>query len=428
MKKNAATVFGKIFAKVFLGILIVFLVGICAYQAVVHVMDDRISDNIRKEDESGNQDSNGEKAEKREKLITILYTRNGSDQFGDAILREFDVESGELNYIVIPAELSITVDSITHQQLQVDSDTIPQTLQLKDIPQYFTDGTAQCKAANRILKAAFGLNYIEYYEEASQDGLVSIINLIDPVEFRVPSKMVFKNPDGINEVLRKGEQKLIGTQAVGLMQYTKGYEDPVGQRASLAAKYWRSYYKAVADQNKKDLTNYYKEYYECVDGTASYEGIEPYINDIAKSDGEFVTVRLLPGGSAGEVFQMDQQKVSRIMEKFQMEGTGNEEDAEVVSDENGEPVSGDAPDYTIEVVNAAQVAGTAGKWQEALVADGYQVIGVSTASEQQGDTVIYVSEDGIGEELLQYFPNARIEYGETGEAQVRIMVGLDYAQ
>ena len=191
MKKNAATVFGKIFAKVFLGILIVFLVGICAYQAVVHVMDDRISDNIRKEDESGNQDSDGEKAEKREKLITILYTRNGSDQFGDATgeeeraLREFDVESGELNYIVIPAELSITVDSITHQQLQVDSDTIPQTLQLKDIPQYFTDGTAQCKAANRILKAAFGLNYIEYYEEASQDGLVSIINLIDPVEFRV---------------------------------------------------------------------------------------------------------------------------------------------------------------------------------------------------------------------------------------------------
>lgn len=432
MKKSAASVFGKIFAKVLLGILVVFLVGVCAYQGVIRFTDNKINENLQKEGDDDDVNSVSDKqVADRNKLVTILYTKNsGSNQFGDAMLRMFEKESREFKYVFIPSELSITVDDITYQQLQTDSDSVPQTFLLQDIPKYFADGTDQYKAANRALKAILGLKYIDYYEVASMESLVSIINLIDPVEFKVPQKMIFKNQDGINEVLRKGNQELIGNQAVGMIRYTKGYTDPVGQRAKLGVKYWKAYFKAVADLDKKDITKYYEDYYKYVDGSASYENIEPYMKEIAKTNGDLVTVSLLPGSSGEGAYVMDQAKAAAMMKDFaaavSVKNTEDENKTDSTTNSNTDTTG--KPSYSIEVINAAKIAGIAGKWQETLIAEGYNVIGVDTASEQQGDTIIYVSQEGMGEELLEVFPDAKIEVGDTGEADVRIMVGLNYAQ
>lgn len=432
MKKSAASVFGKIFAKVLAGILVVCLVGVCAYEGVILITDRKINENM-KNDNDDTEDMSGQQTADRNKLISVLYTKSsGAEEMGDAIVRMFDKDSREFQYVLIPAELRITLDDITYQQLQADSDSIPKTFMLKELPKYFSDGTAQYKAANRILKGVLGLKYIDFYDTASMEGLVSIINLIDPVEFQVPRKMVFKNQDGINEVLRKGSQELIGNQAVGLLRYTKGYSDPTGQRVKLGVKYWRAYFKAVADLDKKELQDYYKEYYKYVNGSGKYELMEPYMKDIGKSNSDLVTVRLLPGASENDAYVMDQTKAASVMKAFVTDTSTRTQAADDAGDGQEDPDISEgtaaAPTYTIEVVNAAQIAGTAGKWQETLTAAGYQVIGIDTASEQRGDTVIYVSREGIGQELLAQFPGAQIETGDTGEADVRILVGLDYAQ
>jgi hypothetical protein len=182
MKKSAASVFGRIFSKVLLGILVVVLVGVCAYQGVMRFTDYKINQNLKNEKENTEEDPNTQAAD-REKLISVLYTKNsGSKKFGDAILRMFHKDSREYRYVLIPAELSITLDDITYQQLQTESDTIPQTIVLKDIPDYFADSEEEYKAANRILKATFGLANIDFYENASLESLVSVINLIEPIE------------------------------------------------------------------------------------------------------------------------------------------------------------------------------------------------------------------------------------------------------
>lgn len=430
MKKSAASVFGKVFSKVLLGILIVVLVGICAYQGVMHVTDYKINKNLKNGKENGGEDSDIQAAD-REKLISVLYTKDsGSKEFGDAFLRMFNKESKEYQYVLIPAELSVTLDDITYQQLQTESDGIPKTIVLKDIPDYFTDSEEEYKAANRILKATFGLTHIDLYESATLESLVSVINLIDPIKVEIPKKMIFKNQDGINEVLRKGEQTLIGNQVVGMLRYTKGYEDPVEDRMKLAEQYWRAYFKAVADLDKKGIEHYYEEYYKYVESADNHDVMQPYLKDMSKSNSDLVKVSLLPGASDKSVYNMDKTNVAQFMQAFI---SGQAVDLEEQQETTEQTTTTDivtpttVPDYSITVVNAALVEGTAGKWQEILTTAGFNVVGVDTATEQQGDTVIYVNQEGIGQELKEYFPDAAIEVGYTGDTAVRIMVGLNYS-
>ena len=96
-------------------------------------------------------------------------------------------------------------------------------------------------------------------------------------------------------------------------------------------------------------------------------------------------------------------------------------------DESSEKESGkDSKKLSIELYNAAYVSGLAGEWRDYLESEGYTITLVDNYQDEGpiSTTVIRVSEDGIGEDLLQYFPNAEIEnvgsFATSADIQIRI--------
>ncbi|SEF95585.1 LytR cell envelope-related transcriptional attenuator [Eubacterium ruminantium] len=65
----------------------------------------------------------------------------------------------------------------------------------------------------------------------------------------------------------------------------------------------------------------------------------------------------------------------------------------------------------IVVLNATDVAGLAGSWTAKLTDAGYTDVSAANSFMQYDDTRILVAENGMGTDLLKFFPNASISVG-----------------
>ena len=92
-----------------------------------------------------------------------------------------------------------------------------------------------------------------------------------------------------------------------------------------------------------------------------------------------------------------------------------------------EPVQTDSKALLIEVCNGGWQNGMAGKFNDMLKAEGYNTTRPTTYKKEQLDhTRIQVRQEGTGQDLIQYFSDARIEQmpdDYTGEADIRIVIG-----
>lgn len=89
------------------------------------------------------------------------------------------------------------------------------------------------------------------------------------------------------------------------------------------------------------------------------------------------------------------------------------------------PVVVDSKDKKILVLNSTDVTGLAGRWADALSAEGYTNIDKSDYSEIQAVTKIIAVEDGVGQDLLQYFNGATYEVGTVTAGTSADTTGVD---
>ena len=80
----------------------------------------------------------------------------------------------------------------------------------------------------------------------------------------------------------------------------------------------------------------------------------------------------------------------------------------------------------IEIYNSTKINGLAASWKSYLTGQGFQISATETENRYRlEDSVIYVSEEGQGEDLLEYFPNAKIEVATLTKADIRIVLGTN---
>jgi hypothetical protein len=105
--------------------------------------------------------------------------------------------------------------------------------------------------------------------------------------------------------------------------------------------------------------------------------------------------------------------------------TDEPESEDTVSEEPAtvEPIS--SVGHTIEVLNSTDTAGVAAGWQETLNAAGFNVSQIGNyEADTLTNTKIVVTEDGMGQDLLQYFTNATIEVGTIDSGvDIQIIIG-----
>lgn len=86
--------------------------------------------------------------------------------------------------------------------------------------------------------------------------------------------------------------------------------------------------------------------------------------------------------------------------------------------------------HSIEVLNSTDVAGVAAGWQEKLNNAGFTVSQIGNYEvETLTNSKIIVTQDGMGMDLLEYFPSASIEVGTIDSGvEIQIIVGTSDVQ
>ncbi len=136
-----------------------------------------------------------------------------------------------------------------------------------------------------------------------------------------------------------------------------------------------------------------------------------YANYIEKIDMNAMTMQTLPGSGqyVGDVsyFIHDPEATEALVDQiFYSEKTPVSDSAGTT----GSVTASDSKNYTIQVRNGGNVTGLANRYTETLKAEGYQLTTPDNYTGTQNNyTRILVSEDGMGEDLISYFSDARVE-------------------
>ena len=111
------------------------------------------------------------------------------------------------------------------------------------------------------------------------------------------------------------------------------------------------------------------------------------------------------------------------------EATTEEVTTEATTEATTEELNIPSTDKNIMVLNSTSVAGLASSWQTKLNNSGFANVAIGNYNlEGQSQTRIYVSEEGMGKDLAEYFKDAVIEVGTVDSANYVIKGGASMSQ
>ena len=268
---------------------------------------------------------------------------------------------------------------------------------------------------------------IDHYVKVDFNALVEIVDAVGGVEVDVPQDMKWDMSDtgDIKIDLKKGLQTLDGNKALQLVRFRKGYANGDVGRIQVQQLFLKALATKVLSTESivKNLGDYIKVMYKYVDTDVSLSDALKYANYITKIDMSKMTMETLPGVgqyiSGVSYFIHDPAETTEVVDRlfYNVAPVGKTD-----SD------SSNSKDLTIEVSNGGTVAGLAARFTELLKNEGYTVTEPTNyTGEKLGYTRILVKNEGVGQDLVSYFKDARVEVlpNAVGSADIRIVLGTN---
>ena len=268
---------------------------------------------------------------------------------------------------------------------------------------------------------------IDHYVKVDFNALVEIVDAVGGVEVDVPRDMKWDMSDtgDIKIDLKKGLQTLDGNKALQLVRFRKGYANGDVGRIQVQQMFLKALATKVLSTESivKNLGDYIKVMYKYVDTDVSLSDALKYANYITKIDMSKMTMETLPGVgqyiSGVSYFIHDPAETTEVVDRlfYNVAPVGKTD-----SD------SSNSKDLTIEVSNGGTVAGLAARFTELLKNEGYTVTEPTNyTGEKLSYTRILVKNEGVGQDLVSYFKDARVEVlpNAVGSADIRIVLGTN---
>ena len=404
-------------------------IAVASFEGVTYYLTGSTYD-LRKE--LGGSDTTGSKAEdttEQEPLdvsdveSTLIYV-DSTDRMREYIaLDMYNKKSQAMDMILIPANAQVSVSTSILKEIREKYPKAKGTLNFMDICRMF--GEDRYELLTEIIAEMTGLE-IAGYDIISQEDLQGVLDAADPVKYTLSDNMSYRDNSNELQVLNKGELTLNGEQAVALCTHYDGTAQQESDRLEVTSAYFEEFFNNLTTgKNRGKIL----EAYNKVVKSQGQENITSKADKLSSLTADAVTVRIMQGGESDGVFTLDTQKIqlqlAALMRKAQNFGSTTASASS--QDESSEKESGaDSKNLSIELYNAAYVSGLAGEWRDYLESEGYTITLVDNYQDEGpiSTTVIRVSEDGIGEDLLQYFPNAEIEnvgsFATSADIQIRI--------
>lgn len=358
-----------------------------------------------------------------ETLATAIFINSvTSDRVDEIIVNIYNTKTGNADYIVVPNNTRVTMSDALYQAALKGASDITQEIIIGDIAKMYKDEETGYETMVGVLQELLGLDAIQHYETMNSDQFMAVINLIDAVEFDVPAKISYADSNGIPVEIEQGQAKVNGEQAAGILFASAGYADGELGRVSVSTKYLKAYMDSVyMIDSEADHHEYLKNYYKIVKGNNSMKIMEPYSSYLFGTKSTQVYFHVVEGEQKDSTYLPDAAKTQANIQAILQNETyqATQEMDEVFG------VITSSKELPMIILNSTTTNGLAAKWQERMTANGYNINKVDTYRDAALEHAkIIVRSEGMGKDLLQYFPSGTIEVGELEEGiDIKIILG-----
>lgn len=343
------------------------------------------------------------------------------------IVVSFDTETGEASFVSVPRDTQVFMSESMMLEMQNNGrgDYIP--------TKYGTKG--ECKLCELYAYAGPEKNNeyvvqaiesllnvdIDHYIQINLNAFKEIVDAVGGVDMYVPMDMYWDMRDTGGPLidLKEGQQHLDGDKAEQLVRFRKGYAQQDVGRVSTQQDFILALITKILDSENVigDLTKTINAVYKYVTTDVSLGDCISYLKYIPLVDITKISMETIPG-EAENMFIPDLEEI-KIMSDRVFRG---------IIQEPEETTAKDSKQYSIEVSNGGNIMGYAAKTQERLNGLGYNVTKITTwYGNQQDTTIINVKEEGIGEDLVSLFTDAKVVVDPAavdGDTDIKIIIGL----
>ncbi len=343
----------------------------------------------------------------------------------------FNKESGKFDVVLVPANGKVTLGSKNLKKVQARIPDAGEDQEIRDIAAAF--GEERYDILRSIFAEITGLT-INGCDSMSLEAFQEVLQTGPKVTYHFPNVMSYRNQADELKSIDAGDQQIDGEQGIALITHLDGTGNEESARLDRTSTYIGSYLENLTKSRKAaDVAACYEKN-AVMNRDEGMTTVPDLVDQLNASD---ITIRIMQGGEEDGLFLLDSQKIQLQIAALvkQAQGSGKDKADKKKDSEDGtendavySDNGGESKELAIEIFNAAYVEGLARRWQEYLTSEGYNISMVDSY-QQDGvfsETRIRVREEGMGEDLLDYFPDADIYVDEISTGgDIRIYLGSD---
>lgn len=422
--------FFSVLVKFFTVVFLMAAIAFCSFEGVMYYL----TGSFYQPDQKAKNTEKKEQANTQEKQTDNKDSINIAFFYEDAENDDFDVKINMINkkthvvdVLLLPSNAQFSVSGKLEKELSEGGAASDHIVTLQAVARSF--GDKKYDMMIEVLKDSLGLEF-EGYDVMNQEQLVQFLEIAGKVSCSVPYTMSYRDGDNELKTIPEGTQEMDAKTAIRYMRYLDGSDSQYAARLERVASYYEAFSSQVLNEmNGKELYDKFKSYVQ-MEGERKTDLTET-LSDITDDS---VTIRVLQGSEENGVYRIDSQKAKLQLSGLIAQAAAYTGGSNGSSDGEGEEKNNipanvrDSKDCEIELFNAGYISGLAGSWRDYLEERGYQITRLANYDGALDQTQIVVSEEGRGQDLLEFYPNAEIvvEDISTG-ADIRVYLGRDSA-
>lgn len=387
-------------------------------------------------------------------LLTAMFLDDPDTPEVDYIaLRDFNTNVNKVNIIMFPTDAVVTLSKDLKKELSSISDSVEEEMYLTDIGKYYGSSVEKYEQTVKAMEDIFQ-EEIPSYETLDFEDFISFINLLEPIKYNLDSKLFYRDIEGKVVTSGPGLVEIGGYRALGIVTFldkdqkkkelqeeksTRNTEpDPTtttnntnktistkldsldeNGRIKAASNYLKKYVaKAMKVSTRSEMLDYLNSYYQLLSTNGNVNDITKYIDNFMDLKEEKINFYTVKGSRKDDKYTINSDKAASALTNM-MEEVKGEDDSEEDKDIE------DSKTLNIEILNGAYIQGIAAEWKKKLEAEGFAIKAIGTyGSEAPEDGLIIVSEEGMGEDLKKYLPDAKIQVGKLeSDIDIQIILG-----
>lgn len=378
------------------------------------------------------------------KQVKINVAVMGTDKEGTRtdvmFVMGYDSKLKRISLLSVPRDTKVNVIDELKQDAKENKRWMPTVCKINEVHSwaYYSGTPKRNEFTVKQLEDLLAVK-IDYYVLVDLTAFRKIVDIVGGVDVDVPRDMDYDDPtQDLHIHLKAGMQHLDGEKAEGLVRWRKnnsgtlGY--PEGDVGRIVTQ--QLFLKALMEKvlSTKTLITKAPELirmiYDYVETDIGIDDAIKYLKFINDVDLNNIVMEKLPG-EGRTVMNDNGEKISYFFpDTVEMKAVVDKLFYDIVEEESTAVANGNvlsSKGKKIEILNGGFVNGIAGRTQDKLEEDGFEVSSIGTyEGEKQSQTLIIVNESGLGEDLKKYFVDSKIKVSKSelsDGTDIKIIIG-----